>query len=117
MARVRQSLFGLIQLVYKECLPGPTILYKEPHSRNPIVSRANGNGSGLQTYSCVPLHLRGSALDCSETKAQTKVNSSNNTADSDKVKSDNTVKQTRVWTQNPYSSLIRADGPRGSGAQ
>ena len=33
--------------------------YIAPHSRAPAVSRANGNGSGLRTYSRIPLHLRG----------------------------------------------------------
>ena len=33
--------------------------YVAPHSRAPAVSRANGNGGGLQTYSRIPLHLRG----------------------------------------------------------
>ena len=33
--------------------------YIAPHSRAPAVSRANGNGGGLRTYSRIPLHLRG----------------------------------------------------------
>ena len=33
--------------------------YVAPHSRAPTVSRANGNGGGLRTYSRIPLHLRG----------------------------------------------------------
>ena len=33
--------------------------YVAPHSRAPVVSRANGNGGGLRTYSRIPLHLRG----------------------------------------------------------
>ena len=33
--------------------------YVAPHSRAPAVSRANGNGGGLRTYSRIPLHLRG----------------------------------------------------------
>ena len=33
--------------------------YVAPHSRAPAASRANGNGGGLRTYSCIPLHLRG----------------------------------------------------------
>ena len=80
----------------RACSPRPTTPYKVPHSRTPIVSRAKGNSSGLRTYSCVPLHLRGNALDRNETKTQTNVSSSNNTADSDKGKSDNTRKQISV---------------------
>ena len=33
--------------------------YVAPHSRALAVSRANGNGGGLRTYSRIPLHLRG----------------------------------------------------------
>ena len=33
--------------------------YVALHSRAPTVSRANGNGGGLRTYSRIPLHLRG----------------------------------------------------------
>ena len=73
-------------------LARPPTPYKAPQSKTPIVSRADGNSSGLWTYSRVPLHLRSSTLD----QNKTNVSSSNNTADSDKVKSDNTVKHTRV---------------------
>ena len=38
--------------------------YVAPHSRAPTVSRANGNGSGLRTYSRIPLHLRGKTPGC-----------------------------------------------------
>ena len=44
-------------------LPRPSTPYKAPQSRTPIVSRANQKSSGLRTYSHVPLHLRGNALD------------------------------------------------------
>ena len=33
--------------------------YIAPHSRAPAVSRVNGNGGGLRTYSRIPSHLRG----------------------------------------------------------
>ena len=77
-------------------LPGPPTPYKVPHSRTPAVSRANGNDGGLQTYSLVPLHLRGQILDPNDTNKHTDVRSSTTTADSVKVISDNTVKQTKV---------------------
>ena len=40
-------------------LPKKGKAYVAPHSRAPAVSRANGNRGGLQTYSRIPLHLRG----------------------------------------------------------
>ena len=47
-------------------LPRQPTPYKAPHSRTSIVSRANGNSSGLRTYSRVPPHLQGNALDQNE---------------------------------------------------
>ena len=40
-------------------LPNKGKSYVAPHSRAPAVSRANGDGGGLRTYSRIPLHLRG----------------------------------------------------------
>ena len=77
-------------------LPRPPTPYKASHSRTPVVSRSNGNGGGLRMYSRVPLHLRGQVVNQNNTKKHTDVRSSTTTADSDKVISDNTVKQTRV---------------------
>ena len=34
------------------------ILYRAPHARTPITSRANGKDAGLRTYSRILLHLR-----------------------------------------------------------
>ena len=38
-------------------LPNKGKSYVAPHSRAPTVSRANGDGGGLRTYSRIPLHL------------------------------------------------------------
>ena len=38
--------------------------YVAPHLRAPAVSRANGNGGGLRTYSRIPLHLRDQKQTC-----------------------------------------------------
>ena len=38
-----------------------------PHSRDPVVSCANRSDGGLQTYSLVPLHLRGETPNRTDT--------------------------------------------------
>ena len=51
------------QLDVKVNLSNRDNTYIAPHSRAPAVSRASGNGSGLRTYSRIPLHLRGKTRD------------------------------------------------------
>ena len=80
----------------REHLPRQPTPYKAPHSGTPAVSNANGKGGGLRTYSSVPLHLRGKTLDQNDTSKRSDVRSNTNIADSDKVISNNSVKQTRV---------------------
>ena len=70
--------------------------YVAPHSRTPAVSRASGNDGGLQTYSRVPLHLRGQTSHTTDTLKQSNVRNNSNIADSDKIIADATVKKTRV---------------------
>ena len=70
--------------------------YVAPHSRTPAVSRANGSNGGLQTYSRVPLHLRGKTSPTSDTRKQLNVKNGSNIADSDKVIANATAKTTRV---------------------
>ena len=53
LATVPQQLDDKVKLSNKDNT------YIAPHSRAPTVSRANGNGGGLLTYSRIPLHLRG----------------------------------------------------------
>ena len=36
----------------------PPALYRAPHARTIITSRASGKKGSFQTYSCIPLHLR-----------------------------------------------------------
>ena len=67
-----------------------------PHSRIPAVSRANGSGGGLRTYSCVPLHLRDKTPNSNETTNPPNVKNNSNIANGDQIVPDATVKQTRV---------------------
>ena len=59
--------------------------YVAPHSRAPAVSRANGNGGGLRTYSRIP----DAVID------STKSNHAN-IANREKISTDQTVRKTRV---------------------
>ena len=77
-------------------LPRQLSPYVAPHSRTAAVSHANGSDGGLQTYSCVPLHLRGQTPNTPDTPKIPDVRNNSNIADSDKIVSDTTMKQTRV---------------------
>ena len=80
-------------------LPRQLTPYVAPQSRTPVVSRANGSDGGLRTYSRVPLHLWGKTNTNPNTNDTPKipdVRNNSNTADSDKIISDTTVKQTRI---------------------
>ena len=48
-------------------LPKQFTPYVAQHSRIPAVSRTNGSGGGLRTYSRAPLHLRDKTLNSNET--------------------------------------------------
>ena len=94
-------------------LPKQFTPYVAPHSRTPAVSRANGSGRGLRTYSRVPLHLR------------VKTPNSNQTIECSKQfeyrqRRPNCTRRNRKtnqsWTKNPHSSTFRTDGPRFSSA-
>ena len=75
-----------------------------PHSRAPAVSRANGNGGSLRTYSRIPLHLRGKTPGAADA-----------VIDSNKRNRSNIVNRDKI-SKNPDSCPVRADGPRHSGA-
>ena len=77
-------------------LPKQFTLYVAPHSRIPAVSRANGSGGGLRTYSRVPLHLRVETPNTNETIKPPNVQNNSNIAKGDQNVPDATVKQTRV---------------------
>ena len=69
--------------------------YVAPHSRAPAVSRANGNGGGLRTYSRIPLHLRGKTPGAADAVIDS-TKSNANIADREKISTDQTVRKTRV---------------------
>ena len=77
-------------------LPKQFTPYVAPHSRTPDVSRANGNNSGLRTYSRVLLHLWGKTPNATDTTKTSNVRNNSNIADGDKIISVATVKQARV---------------------
>ena len=64
--------------------------YVAPHSRAPGVSRANGNGGGLRTYSRIPLHLRGKTPGAADAVIDSTKSKHAN------VSTDQTVRKTRV---------------------
>ena len=77
-------------------LPKQFTPYLAPHSRIPVVFRANGSSGGLRTYSRVPLHLRGKTPNTTDTTKTSNVRNNSNIADGDKIVPDATVKQTRA---------------------
>ena len=70
--------------------------YVAPHSRAPAVSRTNGNGGGLRTYSCIPLHLRGKTPGAADTVIDSTKSNHVNIANREKISTDQTVRKTRV---------------------
>ena len=70
--------------------------YVAPHSRAPAVSRANGNGGGLRTYSRIPLHLRGNTPGAADAVINSTKSNHANIANCEKILTDQTVRKTRV---------------------
>ena len=70
--------------------------YVAPRSRAPAVSRAIGNGGGLQTYSRIPLHLRGKAPGAADAVIDSTKSKHANIANREKISTDQTVRKTRV---------------------
>ena len=70
--------------------------YVAPHLRAPAVSRANGNGSGLRTYSRIPLHLRGKTPGAADAAIDSTKSNHANIANRGKISTDQTVRKTRV---------------------
>ena len=103
------------QLDVKVTLSNRDNTYIAPHSRAPAVSRANGTGGGLRTYSRIPLHLRGNTPGAADTIIDSTKSNRSNIANRDKISTDKTVRKTRVGRiiQTP---AVRADGSRHSGA-
>ena len=84
------------QLDDKVKLPNKGKAYVAPHSRAPAVSRANGNGGGLQTYSRIPLHLRGKTPGAADAVIDSNTRNRSNIINRDKISTDATVRKTRV---------------------
>ena len=76
------------------------------------MSRANGDGGGLQTYSRILLHLRGKTSGAADAVKDSNTGNSSNIANRDKISTDATVS----LTNNSDSCPVRADGQRHSGA-
>ena len=81
-------------------LPNKGKSYVAPHSRAPAVSRANGDGGGLQTYSRIPLHLRGKTPGSADAVKDSNTGNSLNIAIRYKISTDATVRKTRVGRTN-----------------
>ena len=77
-------------------LPQQFTPYVAPHSRIPVVSRANGSDGCLRMYSRVPLHLRVKTPNSNETIKPPNVQNNSNIVKGDQIVLDKTVKQTRV---------------------
>ena len=77
-------------------LPNKGKSYVAPHSRAPAVSRANGDGGGLRTYSRIPLHLWGKTPGSADAVKDSNTGNSSNIANRDKISMDATVRKTRV---------------------
>ena len=84
------------QLDDKVKLPNKGKAYVAPHSRAPAVSRANGNGGGLRTYSRIPLHLRGKTQGGADAVIDSNTRNRSNIVIRDKISTDATVRKTRV---------------------
>ena len=70
--------------------------YVAPHSRAPAISRANGNGGGLRTYSRIPLHLRGKTPGAADTVIDSTKSKHAHIANREKISTDQKVRKTRV---------------------
>ena len=84
------------QLEDKVKLPNEGKAYVAPHSRAPAVSRANGNGGGLRTYSRIPLHLRGKTPGAADAVIDSNTRNRSNIPHRDKISTDATVRKTRA---------------------
>ena len=80
--------------------------YVAPHLRTPAVSRTNGSGDGLQTYSCVPLHLRDKTPNSNKKTKTSNIKNNSNLADGDQIVPDATAKQTRVGRKIRTPALL-----------
>ena len=84
------------QLDDKVKLPNKGKAYVAPHSRAPALSRANGNGNSLRTYSRIPLHLRCKTPGAADAVIDSNTRNRLNIGNRDKISTDATVRKTRV---------------------
>ena len=77
-------------------LPNKGKSYVAPHLRAPAVSHANGDGSGLRTYSRIPLHLRGKTPGSTDAVKDSNTGNSSNITNRDQISTLATVRKTRV---------------------
>ena len=84
------------QIDVKVILSSRDNTYVAPHSRAPAVSRANGNGGGLRTYSRIPLHLQGKTPGAADAVIDSTKSKHANIANREKILTDQTVRKTRV---------------------
>ena len=86
--------------------------YIAPHLRAPVVSRANGNGSGLQTYSRISLHLRGKTPGAADAVINSNKRNRSNIVNRDKISTDTTVRKTRdgrkIQTPARFVQMVHA---------
>ena len=65
-------------------------------NRRAPVSRANGSGGGLRTYSRIPLYLRGKTPGAADAVIDSTKSNRANIANREKISTDQTVRKTRV---------------------
>ena len=70
--------------------------YVAPHLRAPAVSRANGSGGGLRSYSSITSHLRGKTPGAADALIDSTKSNHANIANREKISTDQTVRKTRV---------------------
>ena len=74
-------------------------LYKAPHVRNAMTSRANGRYDGIRTYSRIPLHLRKNVPIQTQQNKRIENRNESNTGNSRRVTINPLPIQTRVGRQ------------------
>ena len=90
LATVPQQLDAKVKLSNKDNT------YIAPHWRAPAVSRSNGKGGGLRTYSRIPLYLRGKTPGAADAVIDSNKSNLSNIVNRNKISTDTTVRKTRV---------------------
>ena len=95
------------QLDVKVNLSNRDNTYVAPHSRAPAVSRANGNGGGLRTYSRIPLHLQGKTPGAADAVIDSTKSNHANIANREKISTDQTVRRI-IQTPARFLQMVHA---------